>query len=141
MALFGVGLLIVIPVPEFLFRVALPPRWEAVKIRRIDRIMASDRRCPRDIKYIINCLFPAYTRLFERAKRALLKINEPAVKYLIRAYPYRPSNEFGDFQSCIYELIEKIGGQEAERFIRSEREGKDEICEPDSCCRKYSAPD
>jgi len=140
-ALFGVGLLIVIPVPEFLFRVTFPARWEAVKIRRIDKIMRSDSRRPRDIKYIVNCLFPGYTRIFERANRALLKIDEPAVKYLIRAYPYKPSNEFGDFQTCIYELIEKIGGEEAEQFIRSERECQDEICEPDSCCRKYSAPD
>jgi len=140
-ALLGTGLLIVIGVLEFLFRAVLPSRWEAVKIRRIEMIMASGRRGPRDIKYIINCLFPTYTRLFERAKRALLKINEPAVKYLIRAYPYKPSNEFGDFQSCIYELIEKIGGQEAERFIRSESEGQDEICKPDSYSRKYSAPD
>ena len=140
-ALFGVGLLIVIPMPEFLFRATFPSRWEAVKIRRIDKIMSSDRRHPRDIKYIVNCLFPGYARLFDRANRALLKIDEPAVEYLIRAYPYKPSNEFGDFQSCIYELIEKIGGEEAEQFIRSERECQDEICEPDSCCRKYSAPD
>ena len=133
-ALFGVGLLIVVPVPEFLFRVIFPSRWEAVKIRRIDKIMGSDRKRSRDIKYIINCLFPSYTRLFERANRALLEMDEPAVKYLIRAYPYKPSNEFGDFQTCIYELIEKIGGEEAEEFIRSEREGQDEICESDSCC-------
>jgi hypothetical protein len=132
LALFGVGLLIVIPVPEFLFRAAVPCRWQAVKIRRIDRIMASDKRRPRDIRYIINCLFPAYTRLFERARGAMLKMGEPAVKYLIRAYPYKPSNEFGDFQSCIYELIEEIGGEQAEQFIRSEREGQDRICEPDA---------
>jgi len=135
-ALFGVGLLIVIPVPGFLFRATFSSRWEAVKIRRIDKIMASDRRHPRDIKYIVNCLFPGYARLFEKAKGALLKMDEPAVKYLIRAYPYKPSNEFGDFQSCIYELIEKIGGQEAEQFIRAERERQDEISEPDSCCRE-----
>jgi hypothetical protein len=135
-ALFGVGLLIVIPVPEFLFRVAYSSRWEAGKIRRIDRVMSSDNRRPRDINYIINCLFPTYTRLFKRANRALLEINEPAVKYLIRAYPYKPSNEFGDFQTCIYELIEKIGGEEAEEFIRSERESQDEMCDPDSCCHE-----
>ena len=94
--------------------------------------MASDKRRPGDIRYVINCLFPAYTRLFERATGALFKMGEPAVKYLIRAYPYKPSNEFGDFQSCIYELIEDIGGREAEQFIRSEREGLDEISEPDA---------
>jgi len=132
-ALFGTGLLIVIPVPEFLFRAALPSRWEAVKITRIERIMAGDKRRPREIKYIINCLFPAYTRLFERARGALLKMGEPAVRYLVRAYPYKPSNEFGDFQSCIYELIERIGGQEAEQFIRSERQRQDDSCEPGSC--------
>lgn len=132
-ALFGIGLLVVIPVPGFLFRAIFPSRWEAVKMRRIDEIMGSDRRRPREIKYIINCLFPGYTRLFERANRALLEIDEPAVKYLIRAYPYKPSDEFGDFQTCIYELIEKIGGEEAEEFIRSERECQDDICESDSC--------
>ena len=140
-ALFGVGLLVVIPVPEFLFRAGLPSRWQALKIRRIDRIMASDRKRPRDIKYIIDCLFPAYTRLFERAKGALLKMDEPAVKYLIRAYPYKPSDEFGDYQTQISLQLQLQKGQEAEQFIRSESEGQDEICEPDSCCRKYSAPD
>ena len=133
MALFGVALLIVVPVPEFLFRVTFPSRWEIIKIRRIDRIMGGDRRRPGDIRYIINCLFPGYTRLFESADRALLRIGEPAVKYLVRAYPYKPSNEFGDFQTCIYKLIEEIGGKEAEEFIRSERECQDEMCEPDSC--------
>jgi hypothetical protein len=136
LALFGVGLLIVVPVPEFLFRVTAPSRWETMKIRRINVIVDSDRRRPRDIKYLIDCLFPGYARLFESASGALLKIGEPAIKYLVRAYPYKPSNEFGDFQTCIYELIEKIGGEEAEEFIRSERERQDEMCEPDSCCHK-----
>lgn len=135
-ALLGVGLLVVIPVPEFLFRVTCSSRWEAGKIRRIDRVMSSDNRRPREIKYIVNCLLPTYTRLFDRANRALLEIGGPAVKYLIRAYPYKSSNEFGDFQTCIYELIEKIGGEEAEEFIRSELESQDEIFEPDSCCHE-----
>ncbi len=133
LALFGVGLLIVVPVPGFLFRVTVPSRWETMKIRRIDIIMDSDRKRPRDIKYIINCLFPGYAQLFESASRALLKIGEPAVKYLVRAYPYKPSNEFGDFQTCIYELIEEIGGKEAEEFIRSELERQDEMLDPNSC--------
>lgn len=127
-----VGLLIVIPMPEFLFRVLFPSRWMAIKIRRIDKIMGNDRRRPRDIRYIINCLFPGYSRLFERANKALFKISEPAVKHLIRAYPYKPCNEFGDFTTCIYNLIEEIGGKEAKEFLRSEQENQDDIFEPDS---------
>jgi hypothetical protein len=127
-----VGLLIVIPMPEFIFRVVLPLRWMAIKIRRIDKIMANDRKRPRDIKYIINCLFPGYSRLFERANKALLEIGEPAVKHLIRAYPYKSCNEFGDFTTCIYSLIEEIGGKEAEEFFRSEQENQDDVFEPDS---------
>jgi len=127
-----VGLLIVIPMPEFMFRVVLPSRWMAIKIRRIDKIMANDRKRPRDIGYIINCLFPGYSRLFERANKALLEIGEPAVKHLIRAYPYKSCNEFGDFTTCIYSLIEEIGGKEAEEFLRSEQENQDDVFEPDS---------
>jgi hypothetical protein len=136
LALFCVGLLIVVPVPEFLFRVTFPARWESTRIRRIERIMDSDRKRPRDVRYIINCLLPGYARLFESANRALLKIGKPAVKYLARAYPYKPSNEFGDFQTCIHELIEEIGGKEAEEFIRSEREGQDEMVDANSCCHE-----
>ena len=127
-----VGLLIVIPMPEFIFRVVLPSRWMAIKIRRIDKIMANDRKRPRDIRYIINCLYPGYTQLFEKANKALLQIGEPAVKYLIQAYPYKPCDEFGDFTTCIYNLIEKIGGREAEEFLRSEQENQDDVFEPDS---------
>jgi hypothetical protein len=127
-----VGLLIVIPMPEFLFRVLFPSRWMAIKIRRIDKIMGNDRKRPRDIKYIINCLFPGYSQLFERANKALFKIGEPAVKHLIRAYPYKPCNEFGDFTTCIYNLIGEIGGREAKEFLRSEQENQDVICKPDS---------
>ena len=127
-----VGLLIVIPMPEFLFRVLFPSRWMAIKIRRIDKIMGNDRRRPRDIRHIINCLFPGYSQLFERANKALFKIGEPAVKHLIRAYPYKPCNEFGDFTTCIYNLIEEIGGKEAKEFLRSEQESQDDIFEPDS---------
>ncbi len=127
-----VGLLIVIPMPEFLFRVLLPSRWMAIKIRKIDRMMGNDRKSPRDIRYIINCLFPGYSQLFERANKALFKIGEPAVKHLIRAYPYKSCNEFGDFTTCIYNLIEKIGGREAEEFLRAEQESQDDIFEPDS---------
>jgi hypothetical protein len=122
-----VGLLIVIPMPEFLFRALFPSSWMAIKIRRIDRIMDNETKRPRDIRYIINCLFPGYNRLFERANKALLKIGAPAVKYLIRAYPYKSRNEFGDFMTCIYNLIEKIGGSEAEEFLRSEQESQDDI--------------
>jgi hypothetical protein len=128
-----VGLLVVIPVPELVFRVSFPARWIAVKIRRIDKITASDRKRPRDFRYIINCLFPDYTELFERANKAILEIGEPAVKHLIRAYPYKASNEFGDFKTCIYNLIEEIGGEQAAEFIRSEQESQDEIHETDSC--------
>ncbi|MBC8470126.1 MAG: S8 family serine peptidase [Planctomycetes bacterium] len=127
-----VGLLIVIPIPEFLFRVVFPSRWMAIKIRRIDRIMGNDRKRPRDIRYIINCLFPGYSGLFERANKALFKIGEPAVKHLIRAYPYKSCNEFGDFTTCIYNLIKEIGGSEAEEFLRSEQESQDDILQPDS---------
>jgi hypothetical protein len=127
-----VGLLIVIPMPEFLFRVIFPSHWMAIKIRRIDKIMGDDRKRPRDIRYIINCLFPGYSRLFERANNALFKIGAPAVKHLIQAYPYKPCNEFGDFTTCIYNLIEEIGGKEAEEFLRSEQESQDDIFQPDS---------
>ncbi len=130
-----VGLLIVIPMPEFLFRVVFPSGWMAIKIRRIDRIMGNGRKRPRDIRYIINCLFPGYSRLFERANKALFKIGSPAVKHLIRAYPYKACNEFGDFTTCIYNLIEEIGGREAEEFLRSEQESQDDIIEPDSQLR------
>lgn len=127
-----VGLLIVIPIPEFLFRVLSPSRWMAIRMRRIDKIMTGEIKRPRDIRYIINCLFPGYSQLFERANRALLEIGEPAVKHLIRAYPYKPCNEFGDFTTCIYNLIDKIGGREAEEFLRVEQERQNDICGRDS---------
>jgi hypothetical protein len=127
-----VGLLIVIPIPEFLFRVLSPSRWMAIRMRRIDKIMTGERKRPRDIRYIINCLFPGYSQLFERANKALLEIGEPAVKHLIRAYPYKPCNEFGDFTTCIYNLIDKIGGREAEEFLRVEQERQNDICGRDS---------
>jgi len=130
--LIGAGLIIIIPVPGFVFRVLFPSRWIALKIRRIDKIMSSDRKRPRDIRYIINCLFPGYSALFERAGRALLEIGEPAVKHLIRAYPYKPRDEFGDFATCIYNLIQEIGGSEAEEFIRAEDERLKNISELDS---------
>jgi hypothetical protein len=63
----------------------------------------------------------------------MLEIGELAVKHLIRAYPYKASNEFGDFKTCIYNLIEEIGGEQAAEFIRSEQESQDEIHEPNSC--------
>lgn len=126
-----VGLLIVAPLPEFLFRVLFPSRWMAIKIRKINNIMARERKHPRDIRYIINCLFPGYTPLFEKANEALLTIGEPAVKHLARAYPYKPCNEFGDFTTCIYNLIKQIGGKEAEAFLQSEREFQDELRGPD----------
>ena len=127
-----VGLLIVIPIPEFLFRVLFPSRWMGMRIKKIDKIMNGDRKRPRDIRYIINCLFPGYDPLFERANRALLEIGEPAVKYLIRAYPYKPCNEFGDFATCVYNLIDLIGGREAEEFLQSEQERQNDICGRDS---------
>jgi hypothetical protein len=127
-----VGLLIVIPLPEFLFRVLFPSRWMAIKIRRIAKLMGNDRKRPRDIRYIINCLFPGYAQLFEKANKALIEIGEPAVKYLIQAYPYKPCDEFGDFTTCIYNLIERIGGKEAEEFLRSEQESQDDIFEAGS---------
>ena len=110
MALVCVGLLIVIPIPEFLFRVLFPSRWMAIRMRKIDKIMAGDRKRPRDIRYIINCLFPGYSQLFESANKSLLEIGEPAVTQLIRLYPYKACNEFGDFTTCIYDLIDEIGG-------------------------------
>ena len=127
-----VGLLIVVPMPEFLFRVLFPSSWTAIKIRKINKIIANDRKRPRDIRYIINCLFPGYSQLFERANKALLEIGELAVPQLIRLYPYKPCNEFGDFTTCIYNLIEEIGGKEAEEFLRAEQESQDDVCERDS---------
>jgi len=127
-----VGLLIVIPIPEFLFRVLFPSRWMALRMRKIDKIMSGDRKRPGDIRYIIDCLFPGYVQLFERANKALLEIGEPAVKHLIRAYPYKPCNEFGDFTTCIYSLIDEIGGREAEEFLQSEQERQKDICGQDS---------
>jgi hypothetical protein len=104
----------------------------AVRMRKIDKIMAGDRKRPRDIRYIINCLFPGYSQLFERANRALFEIGEPAVTQLIRAYPYKPCNEFGDFATCVYNLIDKIGGKEAEEFLRAQQESQNDIREQDS---------
>jgi hypothetical protein len=126
--LIGAGLLIIIPVPGFVFRALFPSRWMAFRIRKIEKIMASSRKRPRDIKYIINCLFPGYSPLFERANKALLEIGKPAVKHLIGAYPYKPCDEFGDFMTCIYNLIHKIGGTEAEEFLRAEHERQNDIC-------------
>ena len=123
---FGVvGLLIFIPLPEFLFRVLFPARWTEIKIRKIDRIMAGHKKSPADIRYIISCLFPGYGLLFERADTALHNIGEPAVKHLIQAYPYKASDEFGDFKTCVHNLIEEIGGKEAEEFLQSEQENQD----------------
>ncbi len=127
-----VGLLIVIPMPEFLFRVLFPSRWMAIKIRKINKIMGNDGKRARDIRYIINCLFPGYAQLFERANNALLEIGEPAVTQLIRLYPYKPCNEFGDFTTCIYNLIDEIGGKEAEEFLQAEQESQNDVCERDS---------
>lgn len=120
-----VGLLIVIPMPEFLFRVLFPLSWMAIKIRKIDRIMSNDIKRPKNIRYIISCLFPGYTQLIEKANKALLEIGEPAIKYLIQAYPYKPCDEFGDFTTCIYNLIEQIGGREAEKFLQSEKDSQE----------------
>lgn len=125
--LIGIGVLIIIPLPGFLFRVLLPSYWTEIKIRKIDRIMAGETQTSRDIRYLINCLFPGYGELFERAGAALRDIGEPAVKHLIRAYPYKASNEFGDFKTCVYDLIEEIGGKEAEEFLQAEREIQEEL--------------
>jgi hypothetical protein len=105
-------------------------------MRKIDKIIAGDKKRPRDIRFIIECLFPGYVQLFERANKALLEIGEPAVRHLIRAYPYKPCNEFGDFTTCIHNLISEIGGKEAEEFLRSEQESQNDICgrdSPESC--------
>jgi len=120
------GLLLFAPIPEFLFRVLLPNRWVTLKMRKINRIMATDTRRPRAIRYIIDCLFPGYAQLFERANRALVEIGEPAVPELMRAYPYKPCNEFGDFATCVHDLIGQIGGKEAEAFFRAELERQEE---------------
>ena len=125
--LIGIGFLIVIPLPGFLFRVLLPSYWTEIKIRKIDRIMAGEAQTPRDIRCLINCLFPGYGELFKRAGAALRDIGEPAVKHLIRAYPYKASNEFGDFKTCVYDLIEEIGGKEAEEFLQAERDIQEEL--------------
>ena len=121
------GLLLIMPIPEFLFRVLFPHRWVAVKISKIDRIMAANTKRPQAIRYIIDCLFPGYSQLFERANSALLEIGEPAVGELMRAYPYKPCNEFGDFATCVHDLIGKIGGKEAEAFFRAEQERQDDL--------------
>ena len=122
------GLLLLMPIPELLFRVLLPNRWVTVKMRKINRIMAARTKQPRALRYIINCLFPGYPQLFERAHSALLEIGGPAVPELIRAYPYKPCNEFGDFATCVYDLIGKIGGKEAEAFFRAEQDRQEELC-------------
>ena len=67
----------------------------------------------------------------EKLDKALLEVGEPAVKYLIQTYPYKPCDEFGDFTTCIYNLIEEIGGREAKEFLRSEQENQDDAFEPD----------
>jgi len=116
------ALLLFIPIPAFLLRILLPDHWMAMKIGKIDKIMSRGTKRPRDIRYIINCLLPGYPRLFKRANTALLQIGEPSARELIKAYPYKPSNEFGDFATCVYDLISKIGGKEAEEFLQAEQE-------------------
>jgi hypothetical protein len=128
--LVGIVLLMIIPLPEFLFRILFPSRWTEFKIRKIDVIITKDKKSPRDIRYIINCLFPRYGRLFERADKALREIGQPAVKHLIQAYPYKASDEFGDFKTCVHDLIEQIGGKDAEAFLEAERESQDEPFQP-----------
>jgi hypothetical protein len=128
--LIGIALLIIIPLPEFVFRVLFPSRWTVIKLRKIDTIMAKNKKSPRDIKYIINCLFPGYGRLFEKADKALREIGQPSVKHLIQAYPYKVSDEFGDFKTCVHNLIEQIGGKQAEEFLRAEQEDQDETFQP-----------
>ncbi|MCP4452150.1 MAG: S8 family serine peptidase [Planctomycetes bacterium] len=123
------GLLLVMPVPEFLFRVWFPQRWVAFKMRKINRIRAAGTPRPRAIRYLINCLFPGYSQLFECASRAIFEIGEPAVPELTCVYPYKPCNEFGDFATCVYDLIAKIGGKDAEVFLRAEQERKDALRE------------
>jgi hypothetical protein len=120
-------LLLVIHICEFTFRALLPYRWMTIRIRKIDDIMSRDAKRPRDIRYIINCLFPGYSQLLERANRALLEIGEPAVPELIRAYPYKPCSEFGDFATCVYDLIGEIGGRDADEFFRTEQEHQEDI--------------
>lgn len=126
------GLLMVIPLPGFLFRVLFPSRWSAFKMQKIDRIMAQEQKRPREIRYLINCLFPGYGLLFERANAALRDIGESAVKHLIRAYPYKARDEFGDFKTCVHDLIEEIGGEDAEEFLQSERENREGIYGPET---------
>jgi len=53
------------------------------------------------------------------------------VKQLIRAYPYKTRDEFGDFKTCVHDLIEEIGGEDAEAFLQSERESREEIDGPE----------
>ncbi len=116
------GYLLIMPACEFLFRVLLPGPWVTLKMRKINKIMAVSRQSPRATRYLIDCLFPGYPLLFESAQRALLEIGEPAVSELARAYPYKPHNEFGDFATCVHDLIGKIGGKEAEAFFRAEQD-------------------
>ena len=125
--IFFVGALIIIPLPEFAFRVLLPSRWTGMKVQKIDRIMTNETKSPSDIRYLIDCLFPGYGELYERAGAALRDIGEPAVEHLICAYPYKAADEFGDFKTCVHGLIEEIGGKDAEEFLQSERENQDEV--------------
>jgi hypothetical protein len=126
----GIGLLIVIPMPEFLFRVVFPSHWVMTKMRHIDKIMARKRKRARDFRYIIDCLLPGYPLLFSTARQALLTIGEPTVKHLVRAYPYKANDEFGDFKTCVCNLIKEIGGPQATVFLQSEQEGWCEDSEP-----------
>lgn len=123
------GLALVMPIPEFIFRVWFPQRWMAAKMKGIDKVMAADTRRPRSIRYLIDCLYPGYPELFETASEALLEIGEPAVPELVRAYPYKPCNEFGDFATCVYDLIVKIDGSDAEAFLRAEQTRQDALAE------------
>jgi hypothetical protein len=114
------GCLLVLPIPGFFFRVLFPNWWVTVRIRRIDRIMAAGKQHSRAVRYIIDCLWPGYTPLFETARRALLAMGEAAVPELVRAYPYKPCNEFGDFATCVRDLIGQIGGEQAQVFLQAE---------------------
>jgi hypothetical protein len=47
-------------------------------------------------------------------------MGEAAVPELVRAYPYKPCNEFGDFATCVRDLIGQIGGEQAQVFLQAE---------------------
>jgi len=98
-------------------RILFPGWWSAGRIRKIQKITAKMSYTPRQIRYLIDCLRPAYPELMQKAEQALLSIGQPAVKHLVNRYDYAVCNEFRDSKTPIENTLAKIGGSQANKFL------------------------